>query len=260
MFSALLKFWRGKRGLSQLDLALKADISTRHISFLETGRSQPSKEMVLRLSESLDLPFREQNKLLLEAGFEALFEEPTLSSLNDPGVTQVLDMMMEKHEPYPLMVMDRCYNLLTMNKAAGRFVEACLGTVEGPLNVLVAIFDESTFKPYIEEWESAAREVLSRLQREVLQRPNDQELTLVLNTVLAMPSIPKDWREPDLTRGSDAVFPFGFRVGEHRLDFVTTVTSFNTPRNITLEELCIESYFPANAQTKELCHRLLSEK
>lgn len=258
MFAALLKFWRGKRGLSQLDLALKADISARHVSFLETGRSQPSQEMVLRLAESLDLSFREQNKMLTEAGFEVLFDEPALAELDDPGISGVLQMMMDKHEPFPMMIMDECYNLLQMNQAARGFVEACLGPIDEPINVLLAIFDESTFKPFIEQWDLAAREVLTRLQREVLQRPNDQRLAKVLDAALDMPGLPKDWREPDLTQGAQSVFPFRFRVGEHRLDFITTVTSFNTPRNVTLEELRIESYFPANAHTEQLCLQLLS--
>ncbi len=101
-------------------------------------------------------------------------------------------------------------------------------------------------------------EVLTRLQREVLQRPNDQRLAKVLDAALDMPGLPKDWREPDLNQGAQSVFPFRFRVGEHRLDFITTVTSFNTPRNVTLEELRIESYFPANAHTEQLCLQLLS--
>ena len=259
MFAALLKYWRGKRGLSQLDLALKADISTRHISFLETSRSQPSQDMVLRLADTLDLPLREQNKLLCEAGFEAAFAESNQGSLEDPAIKRVLQFMMDKQEPYPLLVMDRNYRLVSMNKAATRFLAGSVGDVDSSFNVMKAIFEEQSFKPHIENWDSAAREVLSRLQREVLQNPADSELTKLLESILALPGIPSNWRIPDLSRGSQAVFPFQFRLGSHRLEFITTITSFNTPKNVTLEELQIECYYPGDEKTEELCRTLLSE-
>lgn len=260
MFAALLKYWRGKRGLSQLDLALRAEISTRHISFLETGRSQPSQEMVLRLAEALDLPLREQNKLLVEAGFAPIFAESDLKALADPKIDRALKLMMEQHEPYPMMVMDRSYNLLQMNRAARRFVVTCIGPQEGPVNVMMALFEKHLFRPYIEDWDSMAREVLSRLQREVLHKPNDEALSTLLDSILNLPEIPEAWRIPDLSRGGEAVYPIRFSVREQTLEFITTITSFNTPKNVTLEELQIESYYPTNPETEGLCHQLFSDE
>lgn len=262
MFSTLLKFWRGKRGLSQLDLALKADVSSRHLSFLETGRSQPSREMVLRLAETLDLSLRESNVLLREAGFAAEFEEPTSEGLKDPAIERVLEMMLHQQEPYPLIVMDRWFNVLMMNQGAILLATEGLElqpeqVAPGALNAMEALFDPHTLRSRVLNWEKIAREILARLHREALHRPNDARLSELLERILAQPGVPSDWREPDLERGQAAVFPFSLRVGERDLHFVTTLTRFSTPRNVLSEELQIESYFPLDSETEQAWSELV---
>lgn len=258
VFASLLKYWRGKRGLSQLDLALRADVSTRHISFLETGRSQPSEEMVLRLVEALDLPLRERNVVLQEAGYEAQFPEPELSALDQPGTRTVIDLMMAQQEPYPLIVMNRWYDIVAMNNGGKRLVSVCLGdsVSNQPINAMAALFKSELLKPVVLDWEIVAKEMLARLHREQLHRPQDQRLAGLLSEVLAMPGIPEDWRTPDLSRGTAAVLPFRLLVNGSKLEFVTTITEFSTPQNVTLQELQIESYFPLNEQTAETWSRL----
>lgn len=261
MFASLLKYWRGKRGLSQLDLALKADVSARHISFLETGRSQPSEEMVLRLTDTLDLPLRERNNMLREAGFADAFSEPELSALDDTGTRRVLELMMLQQEPYPLVVMDRWYNMVLANQAAQWFIGACFQErsapmPEGPMNGVLALFQEELLRPNVLRWEDAARQMLARLNRELLHRPNDEKLSKLLQQAVTAPGVPEDWRRPDPFQGDWAVIPVGFQLNGETFDFITTLTVFSTPRNVTLQELQIESYFPLNEESDEAWKRV----
>jgi len=256
LFASLLKYWRNKRGLSQLELALKSDVSARHISFLETGRSQPSEEMVLRITETLDLPLRERNQLLRDSGFEPVFPEPELSVLDEPGTRKVISLMMERQEPYPLVVMDRWYNILQTNQSAQLFLQACFKDrpeqfPEPPINAVLALFRDDQLRPNILNWEPTARLLLARLHRELLHRPNDDRLSTLLEEVLALPGVPEDWHTPDPSLGNIAVFPFGFEASGRKLEFVTTLTVFSTPQYVTLQELQLESYFPLNQETEE---------
>ena len=163
---ALLRYWRGLRGMSQLDLATAADVSSRHISFLETGRANPSRDMVLRLGATLDIPMREQNALLAAAGFSDVFRDTEMGDL-DPYIRDALQRMMNQQEPYPLVVMDRHYNVLMANVAATRFLNIVLGERMGSLtdiNIMKLVFDPLGFRDVITNWEQLAKGLLSRLQ------------------------------------------------------------------------------------------------
>lgn len=263
IFASLLKYWRGRRGLSQLDLALRAEVSTRHLSFLETGRSQPSEEMVLRLAESLDLPLRERNTLLRDAGFEIRFCEEEPCALDQPGVQGVLELMMAQQEPYPLIVMNRWYDILLMNEGARALILACLDeepSVDTPLNAMECLFHDNLLKPFVLDWKVVAKEMLARLHREMLHRPQDERLSNLLNSLLGLPGVPEDWRVPDLTRGLGVVLPFRLRVGEAIVEFVTTITQFSTPQTIALQELQIESYYPLDKATVDAWEALRVQK
>lgn len=259
LFPALIRHWRGRRGLSQLDLALAADVSPRHVSFLETGRAQPSREMILRLAAALGVPLRDQNALLTAAGFPPAFEEPGLKEGLPPALRLALDRMMEAQEPYPLAVMNRRYDVLETNRAGAallsRFV-AEPAAAAPPMNLFRTLFDARLARPFVMEWERVARLMLARLHREVLERPNDEELAALLRALFEYPGVPEGWQQPDLALPSEPCLTIRLRRDALELAFVTTVTAFSAPQNVTLEELRIESYFPLDDATRRACERL----
>ena len=189
-FPALLKFWRGHRGLSQLDLALTADVSSRHISFLETGRSRPSEQMVRWLAEAMDVPLRDRNEILVAAGFPPQYPEPDVSESLEGPVGLALQMMLDHHEPFPMLVIDRCYRLVTANTAARGLLGAVGIDQAEAVNLL-----ESMFKPAVRslvvDWEVTAGQILRRLQRESLHRPQDTELADLLAGLVDQDDIPR---------------------------------------------------------------------
>ena len=253
LFCALLKYWRGRRGLSQLDLAVVAEVSPRHLSFLETGRANPGEEMVLRLAAALDVPLRDRNALLREAGFGPRFPEPELDALDDPAIERAIERMLRQQEPYPMLLLSRSYEILRINGAVQRLFGA---VVEGELvgrNALVTLFDPAELRPYVIDWEETAQELVTRLQRETLLSPHDHALAELLDQLLAYPGVPKAWQRPDFTRGSAPAVRLRVRMGEQELGFLTTITRFNAPQNVTLDELQIESYFPLDELTEQVC-------
>ena len=256
VFPALLKYWRTRRGLSQLDLALTADVSSRHISFLETGRSRPSENMVLLLAATLDVPLRERNTMLREAGFAPAFEEPDLDALN-PDIEHAIHVMMRQHEPFPMMILDRAYNVLRLNEAAQRMVTLCLGNVPAQWNAMRTFFDPNGFRPFVLDWETTARMALARLHRESLRTRQDNRLRALLDDLLASPGVPESWQSHDLSHGTEGVLSLRFQVGDLALSFVATMMSFQAPQNVTLEEVQIESYFPADQATENACTQFL---
>lgn len=247
LFPALLKYWRSSRGLSQLDLALIADVSTRHISFLETGRAHPSKEMTLTLANNLQVPLRHQNELLLAAGYEAVFPEPTVEALLESSVGNILRQMLDQHEPYPMVIMDKAYNLLLSNRAADILLSEFVAepsALPNPINMFELLFNPLLVRPFIQDWPTSAHYLLSRLHRETLSQPHDQQLSALLKRVLSFPDVPTTWKAPDFSKPSDGSLGICIERKEHRLTFLTTITRFSAPQNITLEEILIESYFP----------------
>lgn len=261
LFPALLRHWRSRRGLSQLDLALAADVSSRHVSFLETGRAQPSREMVLRLGAALSVPLRDQNTLLQAAGFADAFDEPPASSGLTPAIEQAISRMLAQQEPFPMTVLDRRYDVLRMNGAAARIFPLFLAepaALTDRLNAFTACFDPRLARPFIVDWERTARSLLARLHREALARPEDTALSSLVRSLLDYPGVPPSWRNPDFSAPSEPVLAVRLRRGDLDLGFLTTVTTFNAPQNVTLDELRIESYFPLDDATTQACERLAS--
>ncbi|HEX5657527.1 MAG TPA: helix-turn-helix transcriptional regulator [Polyangiales bacterium] len=260
LFSALLRHWRTRRGLSQLDLSVNAEVSSRHISFLETGRAQPSREMVLILGAALGLPFRDQNALLRSAGFQDAFAEPNVSEGLTGAIARTVERMLAKHEPYPLVVMSGGYDLVRANHAATKLLGwATLdpSALKPPGNLFRTVFDPRLARTFIPEWERVARWLINRLHREALARPNDAVIGQLLRDVLAYPDVPASQRQPDFTDMSDPVLAFRIQRDGRELSFLSTVTHFDAPQNVTLEELKIESFYPLDDATAEACEQLL---
>ena len=256
-FPALLRYWRSQRGLSQLDLGLNAGVSARHLSFLETGRSRPSVEMVMLLLETLDVPLRSRNEVLRAAGFEAHYPDPGIESMLAGPLALTVDLMLRHHEPFPMLVVDRHYEVAATNQAAARFL--ALAGLEHHDNVVRLLFDAEA-RPLVDDWQRTAGEILRRLQREVLHRPGDEAMADLLADLLKTPDIPSDWRQPDLAAGSEPAIPLRFRLGDLVLSFMTTITAFNAPINVTLDELRIESFFPLDEVTESFCRSVLADE
>ncbi|WP_369973555.1 helix-turn-helix domain-containing protein [Prauserella sp. PE36] len=247
----LLRAWRDRRRISQLDLAIAADISTRHLSFVETGRSAPSRDMVLRLGEHLDVPLRERNQLLLAAGFAPVYPE---SSLDDPELAAVRDAvrrLLTGHEPYPAVVIDRRWNLLEGNAAVAVLIEGVAPELMGPpANVLrVTLHPDGMASRIVNlgEWRA---HLLGRLRREVAVTA-DPELAALLEELRGYPC-DDEVPEVEIPGPGDFLVPLRLRHEGRELSFFSTVATFGTPLDVTLAELSIESFYPADAETAEV--------
>jgi transcriptional regulator with XRE-family HTH domain len=262
LFPALLRHWRTRRGASQLDLAVAADVSSRHVSFLETGRAQPSREMILRLGAALDVPMRDQNDMLRAAGFPEAFAEPSLDDGMPGAVTGAIDRMMAQHEPFPMTVLDRTYNVLRTNAGATRLLARFVAdpsAIPVPLNVFALLFDRRLARPFVVDWERVAHGLVARLHRETLARPDDAALAALLRSLFEYPGVPESWRQPDFGAPNDATLTIRLKRDALELAFLTTITVFNAPQNVTLEEIRIESYFALDDATASACERIARE-
>ena len=263
LFPALLKHWRRQRGLSQLDLALAADVSARHVSFLETGRSSPSEDMVLRLATTLGVPLRQVNTMLRAAGHPAMYDE-TDDALPGP-VVEALTLLKAHHEPFPVVVVDRTYRVLDLNRGAQRLFEAVLGggsdgaavaPVALGLNLARLTLDPAGAQPLLVNFDEIGRELLWRIQREVLADPDDGALRDLLDELLGLPTVDPDWRRADLSVPSDPALVLHLRRGDVELRFLTTITAFQAPQNLAVEQLRIETWFPYDDASTAFCRAL----
>jgi transcriptional regulator with XRE-family HTH domain len=247
----LLRHWRAIRRLSQLALALEASTTARHLSFIESGRSQPSPEMVLRLARALDVPIRERNQLLLAAGYAPLYREAGLDSAQAVQVRAALGRMLAAHEPFPAVVMDRHWNVVTANSAADAFFGWLLGEreAEGPANVIRLMFDPGGLRPFVANWETAAEALIQRVHREAVGGVPDPETLTLLAEALACPGVPSRWLAPDFRTPPLPIVPVDFDKDGLALSYFSTVTTLGTPQDAMLQEIRLESFFPANEAT-----------
>ncbi|MBL6751795.1 MAG: helix-turn-helix transcriptional regulator [Nevskia sp.] len=260
-FGQVLREVRGSRKLSQLGLSVEAGISQRHISFLESGRARPSRSMVLQLSESLGLPLRLRNRLLMSAGFAPVYAQRTLDNPDMGPVRQALERLLAHHEPFPAFVVDRGWNLMMANPAAGRFV-ALLGEPEqvwrrvcgtAPPNPFKLTFHPEGLRPLIANIAELGPALLARARLEALEEPAMAQL---LDVVLAYPGIPARWKVAEPPPHPPPVMPVQMRIGGERLNFFTMLSSFGTPQDITTDALRVEHIFPADAGSEALLRRL----
>lgn len=247
-FGELLRDWRQHRRLSQLALALalQADISPRHLSFVETSRAKPSREMVLHLAEQLDLPLRERNQLLLSAGFAPLFSETPLDAAAMGEIRDALGLVLRGHEPYPAIIVDRRWNLVDANASAALLTTgAAPSLLAQPCNVLrLSLHPDGVASRILNlgEWRS---HVLERLRREAIAL-RDAELGALHEELRTYPC---DDSAVAVGIGAEIVMPLRIRHDGHELSFFSTVTRFGSPLDVTLAELSIESFYPADATT-----------
>lgn len=252
LFAALLKYWRGRRGLSQLDLALEAGVSARHVSFLESGRAQPSEAMVRRLFGALGVSPRDRDEALRAAGIE--LPEPIAAPF-DASIEAAITHVLAAQEPYPAFVATPETKVLRHNRAAALlfadFVAEPTKLVP-PFDMFSLVFDPALQRPFITNWESVARQMLGRIQREALHRRGDA-LHAVVERALAYPGVPAAWRTPDFSAAVEPTFTIRLARGDVRLAFLTTITTFSAPQSAALEELRIESCFPLDEPTRRHC-------
>jgi transcriptional regulator with XRE-family HTH domain len=250
---ALLQHWRQARRLSQLALAGEAGVSPRHLCFVETGRANPSREMVLTLAAVLDVPLRERNALLLAAGFAPMYRETGLDDAQLEPVRAALTAILRQQEPYPAVVMNRRWDILHSNAAADRFFGWLLGPREassGPANVVRMMFDSRALRPMVSNWEAVAASLIGRVRREVVGGMPDAEAAALVDEVLAYADVPADLRRPRPDLATLPVIPIGFEKDGMRFRYFSTVTTLGTPQDVTAQELRIECFFPVDAETE----------
>jgi len=248
---ALLRRWRAARRVSQLDLALDAGVSSRHLSFVETGRAAASREMVLRLAEALQVPLRDRNALLLAAGYAPLYRETGLDAPEMVLARRAVEFILAQQEPYPAIVVDRHWNVLLANEATRRFTAMLLERPPvGDVNALRMAFDPQGLRPFIENWEEVAGHLIERVHREAAATPPDAATAKLLEDLLRYPGVPDRWRTPPLDRVPAPLLTLVYRKGELRLSVFSTITTFGTPQDVTLQELRIECFFPADEATR----------
>jgi transcriptional regulator with XRE-family HTH domain len=252
----LLRRWREARHLSQLALGLEADVSARHISFIETGRATPSRAMLLTLSTVLDVPLRERNTLLEAAGYAPHFRETSLDEPRMRPVRHAIELILRQHEPRSAIAFDRHWDLLMVNQA---YVDLLATVLDAPPprlrpleltgaprpNLLHLIFDPNGIRRVLVNWESIARALLNDVHR-ALARTQDAALQSLLASLLAYPGVPDRWREPDLAPPPGVTMDFAMQLDGSVQRFFGTVITLGMPQDVTLDELFIETFVPAD--------------
>ncbi len=257
-FAAALRYWRGKRGLSQLKLSVDAGVSQRHLSFLETGRAVPSRDLILKLGLVLDIPLRQRNAMLLAAGFAPAYRERSLQDPELAAVIQALDFMLAQQAPYPALVVDRLWNLVMANEPAARMMRWFLGMPanspiprDGSVNVIKLTLDPDGLRRHLVNWEEVCTDLLQWVQREAMGDGPGSEATRLLEELMALPGIAQAASQPKPDRRALPFLPLQLRKDEVTLNLFTTITTLGTPHDVTVHELRLESFFPADAASRQ---------
>jgi transcriptional regulator with XRE-family HTH domain len=256
-FGEHLRHWRQHRRLSQLDLAHEAEISTRHLSFVETGRSIPSREMVMRLAERLDVPLRERNALLVAAGYAPMYRERSLDDPELAAARQAVDLILKSHEPNPALAVDRHWNLVAANSMLPHLLAgADPALLQGQVNVLRLSLHPQGLAPKIVNLVQWRSHLFERLRQQI-HATGDATLSALLEELRGYP-VPAGADELRLEgEHLGVVMPFRFRSSFGVLSFISTTTIFGTPVDVTLQELALETFFPADAFTGEVLRKLV---
>lgn len=259
-FGFLLRQWRVRRGKSQLVLATDAGVSTRHLSFLETGRAQPSREMIQLLTAALDVPLHERNGLLLAAGYAPLYGERDLSVPELDQLNHALDFILRQQEPYPALVIDGAWNILQRNRAADRI----FGFFTGPLpsdgvrpNAMRALFHPNGLRRCVINWEELAFPMLRALHRQAELDPGESVARLH-DEVLTYPGVSAQWARVADDAGVPPMHAMRLRKGDVAMSLFCLITTVQIPCDITLQNLRVECFYPADHATEEAAHHFAS--
>jgi len=261
MFGRLLKEWRGRRGLSQLGLAVAAHTTQRHVSFIESGRAAPTREIILRLAATMDVPLRQQNALLLAGGYAPAWRERALAEPALAMVSRALDHMLAQHEPFPAFVVDRRWNLLRANAGAARLSAFLLGPPAeppAPVNLAVALMSQQGLRPFIANWPEVALYFLRGVQADA-QADGTQETAALLEELLALPDVASLSEGWPLDDGQPPVLPMHFRHDGVSLRLFTTIATLGTPRDITAQEIRVECFYAVDDATEMVFRRWASQ-
>lgn len=252
-FPARLAWWRKKRGQSQMQLAMAASCSQRHISFLELGRTKPSREMVLRLSEALDVPLRQANELLLAAGFAPVWAATDLSAETLTPVREALDYILNQQEPYPAIVVDRRWNLLQANKGAVALVEFLVGPIAPgtTINLADALVGPDVLRPHLVNWDAIVRYFIRSVEADATSDATPETAAL-LERLLGYKDVRATLAQGSASDITAPILPMHFKKGRVTFSLFTTIATLGTPQDITLQELRLESFFPMDEETREV--------
>ena len=243
-------------------LAVHSGVSQRHVSFLESGRARPSREMVVQLSSALDVPLRQRNALLLAAGFAPAYAETNLAAPELKPVRQAIERMLKQQEPYPAVVIDKLWNILQANEAANAFT---VFLFEGPppapppgkqWNLLRWLLDPSALRTKLVNWEEVVRYLVSTTYAEVLAAGGEPKAMEFIREVMAYPDVPASFRSLRFDERPTPVLTLDYQVGGRGLSVFTTIATLGTPQDVTLQEVRIESFFPADDRSDALFRSL----
>lgn len=280
-FGTLLKQWRTQRGFSQLELSVVSQVSQRHISFLESGRANPSRDMVLELAAVLEVPLRQQNLMLTAAGFAPIHAETDLSAPEMTSIRKALDFMLRQQEPYPAIVIDRYWNLLLTNNAATRLLTAFIDletlqthfSKDGKVNLMQAMFHPQGLRPFVVNWEDFAGHLLQRVYREAMSTPHgsiskaaqkglgttdgqSEQSVALFNELMSYPGVSDIWRTSNRAAQHTLLLTVHLKRHPLELQFFSTIATLGTSYDITLQELRIECLFPADEATEQNWKRI----
>ncbi|NKC01093.1 MAG: helix-turn-helix domain-containing protein [Pseudomonadales bacterium] len=262
-FATLFKQWRQHRRVSQLDLAAEVGVSQRHLSFLETGRANPSQAMVLALAEALQVPLRERNSLLQSAGFASSFSEGKMDADTHRAFKSAIDQILVQQEPFPALVLDGRWNMIGFNPGALRFFSEFIDPIQAQADIgdpadfqiIRLCLHASGLRPYIENWHELVQTFLHRARRAQLANPSDPGVATLIDEILNHPDADQDWRKVWQVHHAPAIEMI-MRKGDDRYRLFTMMAHFGAPGDITLEETSVELFYPSDDQTRELLFRL----
>jgi transcriptional regulator with XRE-family HTH domain len=257
-FSSLLKHWRNVRRLTQIELAGDANVSARHLCFLETGRSQPSREMVQLLGSALDLPLEERNALHVAAGFVPPYGDKGLAADNLQPVRQALDFILRQQEPYPGIVIDGRWDVRIRNQASARLLKTFRDAYEMESeiadNAMHVVFHPKGLRQFMVNWDEFAGQMIQILHRDVAQ--GSRAAAQLLDEIMAYPGLSAEWRLPRHSSASSPVMTMQLAKGDFRLAFFSTFATLAMPTDAALQQIKIECFFPADSATAEKAHQL----
>lgn len=262
-FGHLLRDIRGEHRLSQLALAADAETTQRHLSFMESGRSRPSRQMVSRLSEAMDLKFRTRNRLLIAAGYAPQYRETNIDAEEMARVRTGLDLILKHHEPYPAIVFDGGWDLLLVNEAVKRSLDLFVHLEEfwstmtpgKPPNILRLVFHPEGLRPYITNWDLLSGHLLKQLRRQISEVGRSGPAGALLDEITSYPATNPPTTDISLSH-AESVLPLELKKGDLRANLYSTIATFGTPQDITLQELRIETFFPADSETESFLRGL----